>query len=60
MNEISDERLDILIQLAEAPNTAYVTIPNAMALELLRAYQHHKRVLPLHQAIAELCKKLGY
>jgi len=55
---ISDERLEALASYCISECS--VLIKNTELLELIRAYQHHKRVLPLHQAIAEACKKLGY
>jgi hypothetical protein len=55
---ISDDRLAVLA--AYCVDGRSVLVKDTELLELIRAYEHHKRVLPLHQAIAEACKKLGY
>jgi hypothetical protein len=58
MHELSKERLAILEDAALENDK--VVVSSYELLELVRAYNHHKRVLPLHQKIAEACKELGF
>lgn len=55
---IDDKVLAKLFKQAETE--VFIKVPQIVMIELIRAYQHHKRVLPLHQKIAEACKELGF
>jgi hypothetical protein len=58
---IDDNRLAQILEAATTDGKAdHVLLPKTEVWELVQAYCHHKRVLPLHQAIARACKDLGY
>ena len=57
---MTEERLQVLQELATNPQLTTVTVPSDELLELLRAYRYHVRVVPLHQKINEACKELGF
>ena len=53
------ERLEQLLQVIKDSKVTGAFIPSHEIAELVKAYQYHLRVLPLHNAIHEACQKLG-
>lgn len=56
---IETERLEQLLQVVTDAKVTGAFIPSDEIAELVKAYQYHLRVMPLHLAIHEACQKLG-